>query len=123
MWSDCSGQDSWTFTGIVRLLVRLVSSAWITIVVLFQPLLAVGFFPAAFAALATTTPTRARNLCVAFTIPCGYLIGGGIIPTFIGVMGDTGSFTLGFIATGILILLGSILALSLRLPGNSGKMH
>jgi sugar phosphate permease len=112
---------SLTFTGIATLLVGLVPSAWITIVVLFQPLLAVWFFPAAFAALAGTTPSGARNLAVAFTIPCGYLIGGGIIPTFIGVMGDSGSFSRGFMATGILILLGSILALSLRLPGNSGR--
>jgi NNP family nitrate/nitrite transporter-like MFS transporter len=112
---------SLTFTGIATLLVGLVSTVWISIVVLFQPLLAVWFFPAAFAALAATTPAGARNLAVAFTIPCGYLIGGGIIPTFIGVMGDTGSFARGFMVTGILILLGGTLALSLRLPGNSGE--
>lgn len=112
---------SLTFTGIATLLVGLVSIFWISIVVLFQPLLAVWFFPAAFAALAATTPAGTRNLAVAFTIPCGYLIGGGIIPTFIGVMGDSGSFARGFMATGILILSGGILALSLRLPGNSGK--
>jgi MFS family permease len=112
---------SLTFTGIATLLVGLVSTVWIGIVVLFQPLLAVWFFPAAFTALAATTPAGARNLAVAFTIPCGYLIGGGIIPTFIGVMGDTGSFARGFMVTGILILLGGTLALSLRLSGNSGK--
>ena len=112
---------SLTFTGIATLLVGLVSTVWIGIVVLFQPLLAVWFFPAAFTALAATTPAGARNLAVAFTIPCGYSIGGGIIPTFIGVMGDTGSFARGFMVTGILILLGGTLALSLRLSGNSGK--
>ena len=111
---------SLTFTGITTLLVGLVSTVWISIVVLCQPLLAVWFFPAAFAALAATTPAGARNLAVAFTIPCGYLIGGGIVPTFIGVMGDTGSFAGGFIATGTLILLGGMLALLLKLPVNSG---
>jgi NNP family nitrate/nitrite transporter-like MFS transporter len=112
---------SLTFTGIATLLVGLVSNSWISIVVLLQPLLAVWFFPAAFAALAATTPAGARNLAVAFTIPCGYLIGGGIVPAFIGVMGDSGSFARGFMATGILILLGGILAFLLRLPRNSGK--
>jgi NNP family nitrate/nitrite transporter-like MFS transporter len=112
---------SLTFTGIATLLLGLVSTVWISLVVLFQPLLAVWFFPAAFAALAATTPAGARNLAVAFTIPCGYLIGGGIIPTFIGVMGDTGSFARGFMVTGILILLGGTLALSLKLPGITGK--
>ena len=107
---------SLTFTGIATLLVGLVSSVWISIVVLFQPLLAVWFFPAAFAALAATTPAAARNLAVAFTIPFGYLIGGGVVPTFIGIMGDNGSFAIGFMVTGTLILLGGILALLLRLP-------
>ena len=110
------------FTGIVTLLVGLVSSVWISIVVLFQPLLAVWFFPAAFAALAATTPPAGRNLAVAFTIPFGYLIGGGLIPTFIGIMGDAGSFALGFIVTGTLILLGGTLALLLRLPANNEEV-
>ena len=110
---------SLTFTGIATLLVGLVPNVWISVVVLFQPLLAVWFFPAAFAALAATTPAAARNLAVAFTIPCGYLIGGGIVPTFIGIMGDTGSFALGFIVTGTLILLGGTLALLVRLPANN----
>jgi len=83
---------SLTFTGITTLMVGLVATTWISIVVLLQPLLAVWFFPAAFAALAATTPVAARNIAVAFTIPFGYLIGGGMIPTFIGIMGDTGSF-------------------------------
>ncbi len=112
---------SLSFTGIATLLLGLASGVWISMVVLFQPLLAVWFFPAAFAALAATTPRAARNLAVAFTIPCGYLIGGGAIPTFIGIMGDTGSFALGFIVTGILILSGGTLALLLRLPANDEK--
>jgi len=106
---------SLTFTGITTLLVGLAATTWISIVVLLQPLLAVWFFPAAFASLAPTTPAAARNLAVAFTIPFGYLIGGGVIPTFIGIMGDAGSFAGGFMVTGTLILLGGVLALSLRL--------
>jgi hypothetical protein len=99
--------------------VGLVSTVWISIVVLFQPLLAVWFFPAAFAALAATTPAAARNLAVAFTIPCGYLIGGGVVPTFISIMGDTGSFALGFIVMGTLILLGGTPALLSKLRANN----
>ncbi len=112
---------SLSFTGIATLLLGLVSTVWISMVVLFQPLLVVWFFPAAFAALALATPPRARNLAVAFTIPCGYLIGGGIIPTFIGIAGDAGSFAVGFVVTGTVILFGGVLALLLRLPANHGK--
>jgi NNP family nitrate/nitrite transporter-like MFS transporter len=108
--------SSLTFTGIATFLLGPISSSWISAVVLFQPLLAVWFFPAAFAALAAITPPSARNLAVAFTVPFGYIIGGGAIPTFIGIMGDTGSFSIGFIVTGMLILLSGLLALLLRLP-------
>ena len=109
---------SLTFTGIATLLLGLVSSVWISTVVLIQPLLAVWFFPAAFAALAATTPPGARNLAVAFTVPFGYLIGGGAIPTFIGITGDAGSFEFGFVLTGTLIFLSGVLALFLKLPAN-----
>jgi predicted MFS family arabinose efflux permease len=104
------------FTGVFTLLVGLASDRWLSPVILFQPLLAVWFFPAAFAAIARITPANARNLAVAFSVPLGFLIGGGAIPTFIGAMGDAGSFATGFIMTGALIALGGVLAPLLRLP-------
>src|SRR5215467_10779024 len=107
---------SLTFTGIITVMLGLVSNGWISGVVLFQPLLAVWFFPAAFAAIALITPAGARNLAVAFTVPFGYIIGGGAVPTFIGIMGDAASFETGFIATGLIILSGGALALLLRIP-------
>jgi hypothetical protein len=76
----------------------------------------VWFFPAAFAAIAMITPPNSRNLAVAFSVPFGFLIGGGAIPTFIGAMGDAGSFDSGFALTGALIFAGGLLALTLRLP-------
>ena len=114
---------SLTFSGITTMLVGLAATTWISIVVLLQPLFAVWFFPAAFAALAASTPARARNLVVAFTIPVGYSIGGGLIPTFIGIMGDAGSFARGFMLTGMLILSGGFLALLLRRATSSEQMR
>ena len=104
------------FTGVVTLLLGLVPDGWLSLVVLFQPLLAVWFFPAAFAAIAAITPPHARNLAVAFSVPFGFLIGGGAIPTFIGAMGDAGSFATGLIVTGALITFGGVLALLLKFP-------
>jgi NNP family nitrate/nitrite transporter-like MFS transporter len=103
-------------TGILTLLLGTVSDGWMNAAVIIQPALAVWFFPAGFAALAVLAPPQARNLAVGFTIPFGYLIGGGAIPTFIGVMGDAKLFSLGFMITGILITAGGIIALSLKLP-------
>jgi MFS transporter, NNP family, nitrate/nitrite transporter len=73
-------------------------------------------FPAAFAAIAMITPPNARNLAVACSVPFGFLIGGGAIPTVIGAMGDAGSFAAGFTITGALIAFGGALALLLKLP-------
>lgn len=112
---------SLAFTGIATLLLGAVPTAWIGVNVFLQPLLAVCFFPAGFAALAAITPPAARNLAVAFAVPFGYLIGGGAIPTFIGIMGDIGSFAAGFMATGALIFSAGVLALLLKQPPSTEK--
>jgi len=104
------------FTGIVTLLLGVAPNTWLSSVVFFQPLLAVWFFPAAFAAIAMITAPSARNLAVSFSVPFGFAIGGGAIPTFIGAMGDAGSFADGFTITGALIAIGGAAALLLKLP-------
>jgi MFS transporter, NNP family, nitrate/nitrite transporter len=104
------------FTGVMTLLLGLLSEAGLSAAVLFQPLVAVWFFPAAFALIAMITPPNARNLAVSFSVPFGFLIGGGVIPTFIGAMGDAGSFATGFMITGALISMGALMALFLRVP-------
>jgi NNP family nitrate/nitrite transporter-like MFS transporter len=107
---------SLAFTGALTSLSGLLSGIWLNVAVFFQPLLAVWFFPAAFAVIAMITPPKARNLAVSFSVPFGFLIGGGAIPTFIGAMGDAGSFANGFMITGALITAGALLALLLKLP-------
>jgi MFS transporter, NNP family, nitrate/nitrite transporter len=112
---------SLVFTGIATLLLGILSGYALGAAVLVQPLLAVWFFPAAFAAIAMITPPSARNLAVAFSVPVGYIIGGGAIPTFIGTMGDAGSFATGFVVTGFLIAAGGLLSIGLRLPAVNAK--
>ena len=107
---------SLVFTGTVTLLLGVASNTWLSPVVFFQPQLAVWFFPAAFAAIAMITTPGARNLAVSFSVPVGFAIGAGLIPTFIGAMGDAGSFASGFALTGFLIVIGGAVALLLKLP-------
>jgi NNP family nitrate/nitrite transporter-like MFS transporter len=104
------------FTGVLTMLLGVIPNRLLSPVVLFQPLLAVWFFPAAFAAIAMITVPSARNLAVSFSVPFGFAIGGGAIPTFIGAMGDAGSFANGFTFTGALIAIGGAVALLLKLP-------
>jgi NNP family nitrate/nitrite transporter-like MFS transporter len=110
-------------TGVLTLLLGLAPDPWIGAAVVVQPALAVWFFPAGFAALAVIAPPQARNLAVGFTIPFGYLIGGGAVPTFIGVMGDVQLFSWGFATTGLLITAAGVLALSLSLPSGGKVGH
>ena len=109
------------FTGITTLLLGTLSGRALGAAVLVQPLVAVWFFPAAFAAIAMITPPSARNLAVAFSVPVGYIIGGGAIPTLIGIMGDAGSFATGFVVTGLLIAAGGLLSIRLRLPAPDAR--
>ncbi len=113
---------SLVLTGIFTLLLGPAPTEWLSAVVLLQPMFAVWFFPAGFAALAVITPASARNLSVGFTVPFGFLIGGGVIPILIGVMGDAGSFARGYMLTGGLILLSGLLALRLKLPAHGAPV-
>ncbi|MCP4146678.1 MAG: MFS transporter, partial [bacterium] len=78
-------------------------------VIFCQPLFAVSFFPPAFAALSHIGSEETRNIAVSFTIPAAFLIGGGVVPTLIGILGDNGLFRAGFMAAGTFILLGTVL--------------
>jgi hypothetical protein len=53
-------------------------------------------------------------VAVSLTVPVGFLLGGGVIAAGIGIMGEMGSFSLGFILFGGILLLGFLLARSLR---------
>jgi NNP family nitrate/nitrite transporter-like MFS transporter len=103
-------------TGSLTVLLGLAKGYWIVIIVFLQPMLAVCFFPAGFAALSCIGPASSRNVAVSLTIPLAFLIGGGGIPSGIGIMGDLAKFALGFGLVGGLILVGFILSLTLKLP-------
>jgi NNP family nitrate/nitrite transporter-like MFS transporter len=59
-------------------------------------------------------------LAVSLSIPIAFLVGGGLTPTIIGVMGDAGSFTGGIVLVGGMILSGFVICLRLRVPGENG---
>jgi NNP family nitrate/nitrite transporter-like MFS transporter len=95
-------------TGFMTVLLGIVPASYIPIIVFLQPLVAVCFFPAGFAALSFIVPPKSRNIAVSLTIPLGFLIGGGVVPIFLGIIGDIRSFALGIAICGGLITAGSI---------------
>jgi len=102
-------------TGITTSLLGVVPASWLKAVVLLQPLCSVCFFPAGFAVLSAIVPPESRNVAVSMSIPIAFLVGAGLFPTGIGVMGDVGMFGTGFIVIGALIFTGCILPRFVRL--------
>ncbi len=102
-------------TGIITFFLGFATVPWIKAVVLLQPLLSVCFFPSGFAVLSAIVPPESRNIAVSLSIPIAFVVGGGLFPMMIGIMGDSGLFDYGFIAAGVLIFTGSIIASFLRI--------
>jgi NNP family nitrate/nitrite transporter-like MFS transporter len=91
-------------TGLLTVGLGVLADPWLTLTVFLQPLMAVCFFPAGFTALGRIGPPELRNMAVGLTVPLGFLIGGGVIPTGIGWAGERGSFAAGIIGTGLFTL-------------------
>jgi NNP family nitrate/nitrite transporter-like MFS transporter len=102
-------------TGLVTAMLGMASESWILIIIFIQPLLASCFFPAGFAALPRMGSLRFKNVAVSFTIPFGYLLGGGAIPAGLGFIGEVASFSLGFTILGGLFLGGFLMVRYLKL--------
>lgn len=93
-------------SGLITAMLGLIPGSWIIMIVFIQPMLATCFFPAGFAALTRIGSPNIKNVAVSLTVPFGFLLGGGAIPAGIGLMGEVGSFHLGFIILGGLLLGG-----------------
>ncbi|MGD2151280.1 MAG: MFS transporter, partial [Desulfobacterales bacterium] len=91
-------------TGILTVLIGMVSTYWIAAVVFLQPVLAVCFYPAGFAALSTISTPENRNMAISLTIPVAFVLGGGVVPALIGIMADNGYFSWGISVSGALIM-------------------
>ncbi len=103
-------------SGLCILCLALFPEKLLVFPLFLQPMAAVCFFPPAFSALARLGTAETRNFSVSFTIAAGFLLGGGVAPITIGVMGDVWSFSFGIGLFGMLTLGGMILAARLKMP-------
>ena len=97
-------------TGLTTIMMGVSSGRLLTFFIILQPMLAVCFFPSGFAVLTGLGPAGNGNAAVSFCIPFAFVLGGGIMPTLIGVMGDHLSMASGFITAGVAMTAGGILA-------------
>jgi len=101
-------------TGCATMLVGIVNSELIPYILFAQAALSVCFFPAAFSALSQVVTSNCRSAVISFTLPIAFLIGGGLVPAFLGFMGKNGEFRLSFIILGIFIASGLIFSKYIR---------
>jgi len=102
-------------SGLVTILLGMLTGRWLTVMVFVQPALIVCFFPAGFSALARIVRPNLRSLAAALATPTSFVIGGGLLPAALGYMGQVSTFGTGFALTGGLMLLGSLLVIPLNL--------
>jgi NNP family nitrate/nitrite transporter-like MFS transporter len=91
-------------TGILTGLLGAVHGGWLIACVFLQPMVAVCFFPAGFTAISRIGPVNSRNVAISFTVPLGFILGGGVVPSLIGWAGEQSSFSMGIIAMGLFTL-------------------
>lgn len=101
--------------GLSTVLIGLLHGVWLMVIIFIQPVLVNAFFPGAFAALSRIAPPHLRSVINALGPPAAFLIGGGILPSVIGYMGETYTFGAGIILAGVFMLIGPILILFLQL--------
>ncbi len=92
------------FTGGLTTALAIVDNLlWVKILIVIQPLVAVCFFPAAFAVLSMLKSAEYGNLGVSLCLPIAFLIGAGLMPMLIGLVGDIYSIGFGFFLVGSLM--------------------
>ena len=102
-------------TGITTIMLGALSGTWLAVTIFVQPAIVGCYFTAGFAALARIVQPNYRNIAASFITATAFLIGGGLLPTAIGFMGETYSFGLGIVLIGCLTLVTSWLVVFLEL--------
>ena len=83
--------------------------------VFLQPALIACYFPAGFAALSRIVQPDYRSLATSWVTPTAFVLGGGLLPSALGYMGQLYSIGTGILLAGIIVIAGSPLAFLLSL--------
>ena len=96
-------------SGLATMGLGLAEGGVLMAAVYLQPMLVSGFFPPGFAVLSGVTSARQRNLAISLVVPMGYLFGAGAVPIILGYLAEIGSFGLGFVWVGAVMVGAAVL--------------
>jgi NNP family nitrate/nitrite transporter-like MFS transporter len=100
--------------GVANIFLGLSSDRWLLIFLFIQPVLTGALFPGLFTALSRIVAPNLRSVVASVAVPIAFFVGAGLFPALLGYLGQTHSFSLGFVLAGSLVLLGPIFALLLK---------
>ena len=103
-------------TGLVTFFLGVGPRSWLVVVIFVQAGLAICFFAPFFSALSRIVPPETRGLAVSFINPPAFVFGAGVMPAFIGYMGEFHTFSLAFAILGGAMFLSPLLLLLLWFP-------
>jgi NNP family nitrate/nitrite transporter-like MFS transporter len=101
-------------SGLGVICTALLSGIGMKISIVVVSAFAVGFFPPAFKALSHIVQPTMRSIATALCTPVAFILGGGLLPTGLGFMGETYTFQTGLLIAGAVIAVGSGAAFLLK---------
>ena len=102
-------------SGLSTILLGTVPDSWLVVIIFLQPALIACCFPPAFSALSRIVPPNKRSVTASLVTPAGSLLGTGIVPAFIGYLGETETFAIGIVLTGCVTLFAPLAVKFLKL--------
>lgn len=108
--------------GLLTIPIGLVSGIPLLVLIVLQPMISVCFFPSAFASLSGIVAKKYSNVAISLCIPVAFLIGGGSIPAFIGLIGDHYSLGVGIVISGVLMSFSGFLAIVYQLRSRNKEV-
>lgn len=91
--------------GVFTIPIGLASGPGLITVVIVQAMLAACFFPSGLTILSTIGGGRWGSVPLSLCVPLAFLLGAGVMPLCIGMIGDAASLGVGFVSAGVLCTL------------------
>jgi len=107
--------------GLATAAMSLAYRPFLIAAVFLQPVATACFFPAGFTVVSRIAPREMHNLTISFMSPIGYAVGSGLVPLFLGFLGDRLSFSVGFLIYGALLSASAVLPLFLKLETGGNR--
>ena len=106
--------------GLATVPMGFTDGTTLLVFVVVQAMIAVCFFPSGFAVVSTIGTKRTKGTAVTLALPFAFLVGGGVLPSLIGGVGDISRLGHGFaIAGGLMMLVAVVCATFMPEKNNS----